>query len=97
MEYKTNTMRNFGKIMLLALPACLSSCLVMTEHRTTGNPIGSKEGYHKGRLGDTEIGISVAAKKGGISKVGSVDVYHYGFRYYGMPFVLKTAVRVTGE
>lgn len=90
MEYKTNTMKNLGKIMLLALPVCLSSCLVMTRHQTTGNPIGTKEGYVKGRLvGNNDIGIATAAKKGGISKIGSVDIYYYATG--------RVAIRVTGE
>ncbi len=76
--------------LLLALPVMMGSCVVMSSHHTTGNPIGTKEGYVKGNLiGNSDAGIATAAKLGGITKIGSVDVYLFSTG--------KIAVRVTGE
>jgi hypothetical protein len=80
------------KIALLfaSLSMIMSSCLVSSTHETTGNPIGKKEGYMKGRpLGKSKIGVAEAAKKGGISKIGSVDINYYRSG--------KISIRVTGE
>lgn len=83
-------MKNLSKLLILVIPMLFTSCVVMTTHRTTGNPIGTKEGYIKGRLlGSTDVGISTAAKLGGITKIGSVDVYYY--------MSGKMAIKVTGE
>jgi hypothetical protein len=77
-------------ILVTALAAVMSSCLVATRHYTTGNPIGTKEGYVKGSIaGNSDAGIATAAKLGQITKIGSVDIYYYASG--------KVAIRVSGE
>ena len=72
------------------LPLLMSSCIIMSQHHTTGNPIGTKEGYVKSKLiGNFDAGIGAAAKKGGITKIGSVDIKMTSFG--------KLIVKVTGE
>ncbi len=76
--------------LLAALPLLMSSCVIMSMHTTTGNPIGTKEGLVKSKLvGNFDAGIGAAAKKGGITKIGSVDLK---FLTNG-----KIVVKVTGE
>jgi len=74
-----------------ALPLFLSSCVVAMSHQVTGNPLGTKEGYIKSSpvAKDNDIGIAAAAKKGGITKIATVDVKYYASG--------KIAVKVTGE
>lgn len=75
---------------IATLPFLLGSCVVMSNHHTTGNPIGTKQGFVKSKLvGNFDAGIAAAAKKGGITKIGSVD-----FKYYSNG---KISVTVTGE
>jgi len=76
--------------LLLAVPLFATSCVIGSYHHTTGNPIGTKEGYVKSKnFQDSDAGLAAAAKKGGITKIGSVDIYTYSNG--------KIAVRVTGE
>jgi hypothetical protein len=83
-------MKNKANILLLALPVLITSCITGSYHHTTGNPIGTKEGYVKSKnLMSSDAGLAAAAKKGGITKIGSVDIYTYSNG--------KIAVRVTGE
>ncbi|MGZ3899608.1 MAG: hypothetical protein ACXVNM_04530 [Bacteroidia bacterium] len=84
-------MMRIKKLALVAImPLMMSSCLIMSTHHTTGNPIGTKEGYVKSKMaGNFDAGIGAAAKKGGITKIGSVDIYYYSSG--------KFAVKVTGE
>ena len=63
----------------------LGSCVVMSQHTTTGNPIGTKVGFVKSKLiGNFDAGIAAAAKQGGITKIGSVDIKDHSFtgEYY---------------
>lgn len=77
-------------ILFLALPVMLGSCVVMSQHTTTGNPIGTKVGFVKSKLiGNFDAGIAAAAKQGGITKIGSVDIKYYATG--------KLSVTVTGE
>ena len=57
-----------------ALALFLNSCVIMSTHATTGNPIGTKTGVVKSSLGNSDAGIAAAAKEGKITKIGSVDV-----------------------
>lgn len=81
--------------VLMVLPALVSSCIVSSTHYTTGNPIGNKVGYMKGKntKGDPTIAIANAAKLGGITTIGSVDIYYY----YFFPITGKMAIKVSGE
>lgn len=53
----------------------LSSCVVYETHTVTGNPIGTKKGVAKANAfqSDADYSMRTAAKKGKISKIGSVD------------------------
>ena len=76
--------------LALATTMLLGSCVISSYHHTTGNPIGKKEGFVKSKnLGSSDAGIGAAAKKGGITKIGSVDVCVYSNG--------KISVKVTGE
>ncbi|MDX2174710.1 MAG: hypothetical protein SFY56_16520 [Bacteroidota bacterium] len=76
--------------LFLAVPVIMSSCVVMSTHRTTGNPVGTKEGFVKSKnIGNSDAGIAAAAKKGGITKIATVDVFYYSNG--------KLGVKVTGE
>lgn len=76
--------------MVAALPLLVSSCVIASTHRTTGNPIGTKEGFVKSKnLGSSDFGIGAAAKQGGITKIGSVDIKLLSNG--------KITVKVTGE
>lgn len=90
-----------------AFAMLMTSCVVISTHETTGNPIGTKVGYIKGRtFGKLNTAVAEAAKKGGITKIGSVDINYYwslfsqinakyyllGYRPFG-----KVSIRVTGE
>jgi hypothetical protein len=60
---------------ILSMPLLMNSCIVASSHYTTGNPIGTKKGYVKSSLvGDFDAGLAAAAKKGKITKIGSVDI-----------------------
>jgi hypothetical protein len=78
-------------VIMAALPFLLGSCVLYSEHYATGNPIGTKIGtMKKARLKkDFATGVAYAAKNGGISKIGSVDLKYYASG--------KIAVTVTGE
>ncbi len=78
-------------MILAAVPLLLSSCVMTREHYATGNPIGTKVGtMKKSRLKkDFQAGVAYAAKNGGISKIGSVDLKYY--------MSGKIAITVTGE
>lgn len=76
--------------IIAALPLFMASCVIMEHHVTTGNPIGTKEGIVKSKLvGNFDGGIGAAAKQGGITKIGSVDIY--------LLSTGKFIVKVTGE
>lgn len=77
-------------ISSVAIGAFMSSCVIMESHVTTGNPIGTKEGVSKTKLvGNFDAGIGAAAKNGGITKIGSVDIV--------LLSTGKIIVKVTGE
>ena len=86
---KKNILKYLG--VAFAIPLFLSSCVIATSHQVTGNPVGTKEGYVKTSpaLKNNDIGIAAAAKKGGITKIATVDVKYYSSG--------KIAVTVTGE
>lgn len=76
--------------LLLAMPFLLGSCVIWSQHYTTGNPIGTKTGFVKSKLvGNFDAGIGAAAKQGGITKIGSVDIKYYSTG--------NLSVKVTGE
>jgi len=76
--------------LLAALSVMMSSCVIYSTHHITGNPIGTKEGFVKSKnIGNSDAGLAAAAKKGGITKIGSVDVFFYSTG--------KLGVKVTGE
>jgi len=62
-------------VAVLAISLGLSSCVIYESYTVTGNPIGTKKGVVKSKTGSTKIDVSMkaAAKKGGITKIGSVD------------------------
>lgn len=62
-------------IAALAITVGLSSCVVYETHTVTGNPIGTKRGVVKANAfkSDADYTMRTAAKKGQISKIGSVD------------------------
>ncbi len=68
---------------------CLSSCSV-TTYMVTDNPVGTKTGVAKAKIGkkDADYSLEAACKAGNITKVGVVQVR------YGMFSVTTT---VTGE
>jgi len=76
----------------------LSSCSVTYPGLATSNTIGSKTGVAERKIfmgftfGHTDLGIATAAKKGGITKVATVDVCVKG----GL-FSTTYKVIVTGE
>lgn len=75
---------------MAALPLLMSSCVIMSSHHTTGNPIGTKVGFVKSKLTKSfDVGIAAAAKEGKITKIGSVDIKFYSTG--------KISVKVTGE
>lgn len=77
-------------LICLSLPLFMGSCVIFSQHTTTGNPIGTKEGFVKSKIfGSFDVGISAAAKKGGITKIGSVDLKYYNSG--------QLSVKVTGE
>lgn len=83
-------MRKKTSLLFIALAACMTSCVIGSRHFTTGNPIGTKEGYVKSKnFMSSDAGFAAAAKKGGITKIGSVDINYYSNG--------KMSVRVTGE
>lgn len=72
------------------MPLFMGSCVVYSNHVTTGNPIGTKQGYVKSKLaGNFDGGLAAAAKQGKITKIGSVD--------YKLYSTGKFSVTVTGE
>lgn len=80
------------KIILPALLAMvtLSSCVVYTEHVVTANAVGTKVGELKKTVVKKDFGgVAEAAKKGGISKIGAVDIKYY--------LSGKVSIRVAGE
>lgn len=80
-------------VAVFAIAFGLSSCVISESHTVTGNPIGTKKGVVKNKAKDTKIDVSVraAAKKGGITKIGSVDTRTTQF------FSIKYETVVTGE
>ena len=84
-------MKKRTMMIMAAVSLLLSSCVVSQQHYATGNPIGTKIGtMKKTRLKkDFQAGIAYAAKNGGISKIGSVDLKYY--------MSGKIAITVTGE
>lgn len=81
------------KIVLLFAIAglfSLSSCIIYKTHHITDNPIGTKVGIAKGRnILTGQAGVAAAAKKGGITKIGSID--------WKLKLSGKSIVVVTGE
>jgi len=75
--------------LIAAMPLFMGSCVVASYHHTTGNPIGTKQGFVKSKRGSFDAGYAAAAKDGKITKIGSVD---YKLYYSG-----KFSVTVTGE
>ena len=76
--------------LIAALPVLMTSCVIMSTHVTTGNPIGTKVGYIKSKMiGSFDAGIGAAAKQGKITKIGSCDIV--------LLSTGKFIVKVTGE
>lgn len=73
--------------------ASLTSCVMSSAHYTTGNPVGTKVGFitvkPQGVKKVADAGISAAAKAGGITKIGTVDIKTYSSG--------TIKVKVTGE
>ncbi|MCE3227249.1 MAG: TRL-like protein family [Bacteroidetes bacterium] len=84
-------MKKFKTLLLVAaLPVIMGSCVIGSKHYTTGNPIGTKEGFVKSKnFANFDVGIGAAAKEGKITKIGSVDIKIYSNG--------KISTRVTGE
>jgi hypothetical protein len=84
-------MKKFKTLLLVAaMPVIMSSCIIASYHQTTGNPIGTKEGYKKSsNFKSFDVGIGAAAKEGKITKIGSVDIKIYSTG--------KISTKVTGE
>lgn len=77
-------------LFIAAMPLFMNSCIVQSMHTTTGNPIGTKQGYVISKMfGDFDAGLAAAAKQGKISKIGSVDIKRYAMG--------RLSVNVTGE
>jgi hypothetical protein len=62
---------------IAAMPLFMGSCVIYSEHVTTGNPIGTKTGYVRSHKGSFDAGFSAAAKDGKITKIGSYDYKMY--------------------
>lgn len=76
-------------LAIASMPLLMNSCIVYSNHTITGNPIGTKQGYVKSKMGSFDAGLAAAAKKGKITKIGSVDIKVYALG--------KFSVNVTGE
>jgi len=63
--------------LLAAMPLFMGSCVLYSDHVTTGNPIGTKQGYVKSKKGSFDAGFAAAAKDGKITKIGSYDYKVY--------------------
>ncbi|MDD2996958.1 MAG: TRL domain-containing protein [Paludibacter sp.] len=96
-------MRKFkGLFFAVALvaSAMLSSCAITTPITATSNPVGSKVGTAKSTsiLGffpdGGDLSIQTAAKKGGISKISTVDFKQSMVFLY---LVMEYQTIVTGE
>lgn len=72
-------MKKFQLILIAVFITALSSCSFTRPGMVTNNEIGSKTGVAERKIilgisfGHTDLGISTAAKNGGISKVATVD------------------------
>lgn len=87
-------MRKVKNLLFLGfVAASLSSCVVYQTHTVTGNPIWTKKGVAKASAlkPNAAFTMQAAAKKGKITKIGSVDTKVTVFIF---PFY-KTVV--TGE
>jgi hypothetical protein len=83
-------MKKHVYLLMLGGMLSLSSCIMYRTHQITDNPIGTKKGEVKGKNLETgETGVAAAAKKGKITKIGSVD--------YKITMMGKVIVTVTGE
>lgn len=68
----------------------MSSCVIYTEHVVTQNSIGTKVGEIKKTTVKKDFGgVAEAAKNGGITKIGAVDIKYY--------LSGKVSIRVAGE
>lgn len=65
--------------IMAAVPLLMSSCVMAISHQVTGNPVGSKVGTVKTKTLKVvqDAGIGAAAKKGGITKIATVDIVYY--------------------
>ena len=81
---------SIGSIVLLSL----SSCTISQQFITTGNPVGTKVGVATAKTSDldSDFTIQSAAKKGGITKIATVDVVLKSYIFY-----IKGTTTVTGE
>ena len=69
-------MKKMNLIIATALTAvCLTSCSV-TSYMVTDNPVGTKVGVAKGKIGqkDADYSLEAACKKGKITKIGVVEI-----------------------
>ncbi len=84
-------------IVIVAL-CSLASCSVTGPLMVTDNPVGTKRGEASRKIflgiafGNTDLSIATAAKKGGISKVATVD-----WKVKGGLFSQTFSTVVTGE
>jgi len=63
--------------LIAAMPLFMGSCIIYSDHVTTGNPIGTKQGFVKSAKGSFDAGFAAAAKDGKITKIGSYDYKVY--------------------
>lgn len=69
-------MKNIKNLFMIGLLTIgMSSCVVYETHTVTGNPIGTKRGVAKASAfkPNAVYTMQAAAKKGKITKIGSVD------------------------
>ena len=92
-------MKKFVLALTAAAALTLASCSTVGPLCATSNSVGSKVGESKATFlfgylpfGESDAGIQAAAKKGGISKISTVDVK----TTIGFLTVTKTTI-VTGE
>lgn len=84
-------MKRIKNLMLLsAVPLLLGSCVISYSHQVTGNPIGKKVSTVSGNFfSKNGPSVDLAAQKGGISRIGSIDIKQY--------LGGKIEITVTGE
>ncbi len=77
-----------------AIALFMGSCTIAHQVTVTNNPVGTKKGVAKGTNFSKDLDISAekACKKGGISKIGTME-----FKATQILFFIKFETIITGE